>query len=448
MSTLSPARPEPVAAPPAPRTGALRAQMRHGLGRWAGALLAATLLVFLASDAGAWQGLWSETQFKLHGATVLLAGPVALGAGCWSGGFDRRRGTGELLSSAARSALRRFLMTTLPLAAWTVAGYAVATTAVLLASWPYTSAGHPDVSVLLGDAAYLVAAAVLGQVAGRLIPWRLAAPVLGVLLYALLGLSPWESPLLPSWGLWGEGDRAPWQTFVMALWLLALAATTVLAHTARRRFLCLLTSAALALAAAASLLGTGSPTRTDPLTTRVVCDTRIRPAVCVEASHPGLLPEVTAALRPLAGKLEGVGNLPARWSERGGRRGGETVSLPQLMYGQEIVRNKLVDPGRWRHDAAYSLIGSDPCDARVEDVRAARVSETVLDWLAPQRDSAREQFEEQARAEGNEKELASYAADRAARERLRSMGTEERRAWLTRYFATRDRCDPKEVPDL
>ncbi|MEV0849239.1 hypothetical protein AB0J21_25765 [Streptomyces sp. NPDC049954] len=447
MSTLTPARPE-AAAPAAPRAGALRAQLRHGLGRWAGALLAATLLTFLASNADSWQGLWSETQFKLHGATVLLGGPVALGAGCWSGGFDRRRGTTELLRSAARSPLWRFLMTALPLAAWAVAGYAVATAAVLLASWPYTSAGRPSVSVLLGDAAYLVAATVSGQLAGRLIPWRLAAPVLGVLLYALLGLSPWKSPLLPSWGLWDEGDRAPWQTFVMALWLLALAATAVLVHTARRRYLSVLPPAALALVAAATLLGTGSPTRPDPLTTRVVCDTRIRPAVCVEAGHPGLLPEVASALRPLAAKLEGVGNLPARWSERGGRRGGETVSLPQLMYGQEIVRNKLVDPVRWRHDAAYSLIGSDPCDARVADVRAERVSEAVLDWLAPQRNTARELFEEQARAEGDEKELASYAADRAARERLRSMGTEERRAWLTRYFATRDSCDPKEVPDL
>lgn len=447
MSTLTPARPEAAAAPPAPRAGALRAQLRHGFGRWAGALLAASLLVLLVSDAGSWQGLWSETQFKLHGTTVLLGGPVALGAGCWSGGFDRRRGTVELLRSAARSPLRRFLMAALPLAAWTVAGYAVATAVVLLASWPYTSAGHPSVAVLLGDAAYLVAAAVLGQVAGRLIPWRLAAPVLGVLLYALLGLSQWASPLLPSWGLWGEGDRVPWQTFVMALWLLALAATAVLAHTARRRYLCVL-PLVLALLAAAPLLGTDSPTRTDPLTTRVVCDTRIRPAVCVEASHPGLLPEVASALRPLAGKLEGVGNLPARWSEKGGRRGGETVSLPQLMYGQEIVRNKLVDPGRWRHDAAYSLTGSDPCDARVRDVRAERVSEAVLEWLGPQRNPAREQFEEQARAEGDEKELASYAADRAALDHLRSMSTGERRAWLTRYFATRDSCDPKEVPDL
>lgn len=435
---------DPVAAPPP--AGALRATLRHGLGRWAAAVLAVTLLVALGSKASAWQGMWNETQSLSHQFSVLIAGPLALAAGCWSGGLDRRRGTDELWSSSARAPLARFLMSALPLAAWVVAAYALSIALVLLASWPYTSGGRPSAVGPLCDAVYLVAAVLLGEAAGRRLPWQLTAPVLGLAAYAALALAGSAPRLSPYWGaaLYDEA-RVAWQPLAMAGWLLGLACAAVLAHAARRRWSALVP---LALAALAALPLVQADALTRPVTTAQVCDTGIRPHVCVDTRHRGLLPELTGALRPLAAKLAGVGNLPERWSERHSRDE-DTVDLPQLLYGQEIVRNKLSDPERWRYDAAFSVADSDPCDARLDDVRARRVDDAVRGWLAPVHDGlGTAYFEKLARDQGDQEALARYAADRKALRHLTSMGADERRAWLTGYFATRDSCDPKDVPDL
>lgn len=55
---------------------------------------------------------------------------------------------------------------------------------------------------------------------------------------------------------------------------------------------------------------------------------------------------------------------------------------------------------------------------------------------------------EWARERGDEAAVAGITADRAARARLAALPDDERRDFLSRYFATVHSCDPKDVPAL
>ncbi|BFO21583.1 hypothetical protein SHKM778_79710 [Streptomyces sp. KM77-8] len=148
------------------------------------------LMLVAASAAGSqqWQGGWAETRERMHVSAVLLGVPLALAAGCWQGGRERRRGTAELLATAVRGRTAAFLASALPVALWPAAGYAVATALTWLATWYCATGDRPHLGTPLADAAVLVSAALAGHVVGRLVAWRLAAPLLAVAGYVVLGV--------------------------------------------------------------------------------------------------------------------------------------------------------------------------------------------------------------------------------------------------------------------
>ncbi|MDV9193688.1 hypothetical protein R6L23_36700, partial [Streptomyces sp. SR27] len=85
-ATLTPSRTEPRArvravSPP-------RAELRRGLGPWTGAAVVLTVLVTMYGKAPGWQGRWADATNMLHVTAGLLAGPLALAAGCWQGGRE------------------------------------------------------------------------------------------------------------------------------------------------------------------------------------------------------------------------------------------------------------------------------------------------------------------------------------------------------------------------
>lgn len=427
----------------------LRAEVVRGFAPWAGAATLLTFVIGLAATSERWQGGWAETRDHVHMLAAMLGVPLALAAGCWQGGRERRRGTGELLATAVRGRTAGLLASALPVALWVVAGYAAATALAWLATWYCATGDRPQATTPLADAAVLASAALLGHVAGRAVAWRLTAPLLaaagyvglGVVGYGDRGAAGYLSPLSD-----GSVTSSPvwWQALAMAGWAGGLASAAVLAYTLRRRAVALLPLAA-AVAAGSLLVQTGDGLwRTDPLTRRQVCDTTTTPQVCVNARYQELLPQVTDALSGLTGRLEGVRHLPVRFEDRPGRPRPGEAELPMLApIGWSVVRGRLTDPEEYAWAAGMSLQGRGECEEVAP--RVARADDAVEYYLAPS--PLRRRFDEQ-HARGSAAERAELGARLAARERLTSMGDAERRAWLSAYFAARNDCDPKGVPAL
>ncbi|MFF7854727.1 hypothetical protein [Streptomyces sp. NPDC007904] len=448
MTLLTERTPGERGAPPLVRHP-LRAEAVRGFAPWAGAAMLTVLVTALALSSQRWQGGWAETRDQVNVSAVLIGVPLALASGCWQGGRERRRGTDEWLATAVRGRTAAFLASALPVALWLVAGYAVATALALLATWYRATGDRPHLGTPLGDAVVLVSAALTGHVVGRLVAWRLAAPLLAAAGYVVLGvagygdhgsvrhLSPFTDGSPASVPVW-------WQPLATAAWTGGLAAAAVLAYTAHRRAVALLPLVAAA-AAGTLLVQTGDGLwHTAPLARRQVCTTSTTPRICVNARYERLLPPVAEALSGLTDRLEGVENLPVRFEDRPGRPGPDEVELPMITpIGWSVARGRLTDPEEYAWAAGMSLQGRGEC----EEVppRVARADDAVEYYLAPS--PLRRRFDEQY-ARGSAAERAELGARRAARGRLSSMGDEERRAWLSAYFASRDECGPGGAPAL
>ncbi|MCS0604925.1 hypothetical protein NX794_27475 [Streptomyces sp. LP11] len=428
----------------------LRAEALRGFGPLAGAAVALSLVVALAGRARTWQGGWAETADTLH--TILLVGiPLAAAAGCWQGGRERRRGTTELWETAARGPLSRLLVSALPVAFWVAAGYLLTVAGALLATWPYARGDHPHPALVPGSTTAMAAAALLGHLVGRLVPTRLAAPLLAMAGYVGLGAATVRSgslsPLNPAATLADDVLPVWWQPLAMTVWTGGLALAAALAYAARRRTTAVLPLAA-AVAAGALLVGTGDGLwHTDPLTRRQVCDTTTTPAVCVNARYARLLPQVRDALSGVTGKLAGVPGLPARWADRPGGPHTDEARLPMLTpLGWHFVRGRLIDPEQFAWEAVTELSGQGDCpyDEEPSD-RAHRADDAVEAYLAPGRTR---KYVDEIDARGDRAHRTDLRARLAARARLAGMGERERWAWLSAYFAARGRCDTKGVPAL
>ncbi|MEU9732647.1 hypothetical protein [Streptomyces sp. NPDC048002] len=427
----------------------LRPEYRRGFAPLAGAAVLVTLLVSLAIVAVTWQGGWAETRDRAHFGAVLLGIPLALAAGCWQGGREHRRGTGELLRTSVRGSLSRFLAAALPVAAWVVAGHLAAAGLALLATWYCATGDSPYLVVPLTDAVLLGCAALAGHVVGRVVPWRLAAPLLAIGGYVVLGVLSYDhrgalshlSPLLDSWP---EEVQVWWRPPAMTAWLGGLTLAAVLAHAARRRATALLPLVA-ATAAAVLLTQTGEGlTRPNPVSLRQVCDTSTTPQICVNARYEKLLPQITDALSGLTGRLEGVRNVPVRFADGRGPQRADEVGLPSVdSLGWSVVRGRLVDPERFAWEAGMALVGRGDC-SRTEPEPAA-TDAAVEHYLAP---SPTEAYFDRLDARGDAESRAGLKARQEARARLLAMDEERRREWLSEYFATATGCDASGVPAL
>ncbi|MEU0634215.1 hypothetical protein [Streptomyces sp. NPDC005989] len=424
----------------APHT-ALRTELRRGIAPWTGLAVAVTLLVPLWSKAAQWQGSWGATQTELHAAAALLGGPLVAAAACWQGGREHRRRTAELLLSVPRSRLAQVTTAATPIALWAAAGYLLALAVVFAATAPYTGAGGPSLSVLLTDLGLLLSIGFVGFVAGRLLRWRLTAPVLAVVLYVLLGapgymeagarfLSPGEQYALSSWvPVW-------WFAPVLLAWTGGIAATVLLAYAARRRLSAVL-PLALAAAAGAVIAHTGADLfREDPTATRKVCSAPEPgvPQLCVKAPDAPALPSVSAALAGMFSRLEGVPGAPVRYVDSGFRPKDGEAALGSATRGWNLTRNKLTDPQAYASNTALTLVIRDcPNSTRKSDRKAAdRVrftDDAVRTWLA-----------------GDDSTWDPEARPLVAR--LDAMPEADRRAWLGRFLATLESCTPAEVPAL
>jgi hypothetical protein len=426
------------------------AETCRGIAPWAAVTMFLTLLVPVVAKTASWQGSWALTQSELHTVAAVLGGPLAAAAGCWQGGRERRTGMVELRLSGPRSPLAQFLVAVGPVVSGVLAAYAFVAAGTELATWPYVSAGRPLLAPLVSDAVFLAAMTVGGVVAGRIVRWRLAAPALAVCAYVALGLplyQDWPARYLSPAVVDGVGDQLPvsWQPLAMAVWTGGLAAALALAYSARRHRYAALLPLAAAVAAAVPLVRTGDAMwHPDPAGRTQVC-AGSAPRVCVNALNAKVLPDVTAALSGLTGRLEGVGNVPAAFEDLHRRPKADEAELPDLSLGQSVVRGGLADPEAFVWEAASQLV-TGHCDAAL----TTTTDDAVRDWLASnslgeRRLAGRRKGAEKAH---DERAIASFAEESRAATRLAGMDGDQRRAWLSRYFASVDQCGRRTEPKL
>ncbi|WP_030553439.1 hypothetical protein [Streptomyces exfoliatus] len=440
MTTTLVPPPRTDGATPTRAASPLRTELRRGLGPWTGAAVAVTVLVTMYGKAPDWQGRWADATNMLHVVAGLLAGPLALAAGGWQGGRDRRRGTTDLWESVPRSPLRRLFVAVAPSALWPAAGLLLADAVCLLMTWPYVSAGRPYLELVAADVVAVAALGALGHVVGRVVRRRLTAPLLGIVGYLGLAVSAYREGPVRWLGPAGEHqffwDRPVWWFGPVSMaWTAGIALAVLLAYGLRgtRLLPVALVPLAVAVAAAGLILrlpGDEGPWRHDPALARWVCDDGA-PQVCLTAVDESLLPDVSAALSPLNARVKGLPGAPVRWvSGPGGPARAGDVALPSTE--REAVRGRLVRADLYLNSAVNWLF-SDTCQpgdgTGPNAERASAIHLAVSEWLAPTPDD--------------------YGPDpTAARpyiDRLTAKSPAEQRDYLARYLAA-DSCHPDEVP--
>ena len=314
----------------------------------------------------------------------------------------------------------------------------MALAASLVATWPYAGGGGPFLSVAVLDSASLLAMGLLGFGVGVLCGWRLAAPVLAALMYLVLGVPNYsESPAryLDPAVQYALTDRLLvwWFAPAMAVWACGLAAAALTAVAARRRLFALV-PLAVAAAVAPLIVHTGDGLfRHDPAASHLAC-TEGTPQFCLSGRREHLLPQVAEALSGLTGRLEGIPGAPERYVTRLSGHGAAEVEMPAPAPGWYLLRGRLQRPEDYAWQVAVHLTRRECPDLHYEDtdgVRMVATDSAVGLWLA-----------------GSRAGLAPGAEKPLELRRLEAMPDAERRAWLGRYLATHESCDPSEVPAL
>ncbi|MEU3603231.1 hypothetical protein ABZ714_31640 [Streptomyces sp. NPDC006798] len=447
--TQAPPRAEPPKDPGRPgprlrRVHPLRAELLRGIGPWAGAAVAlviGTVLYEKADPFTDWQTQWSEGAELLRSGTVLFGGSVTIAAGCWQGGRERRRKTLDLRASAARGRVRQTLVAVAPVVLWPIVAHFAGFLAVILATAPYASAGGPYVAVAVADSVAVAALGVIGFVVGRLVPWRAAPPLLGVGCWLFLVSYQGDTGAIQQGMSWlNPADQSPfdglkpvwWYAPVSVLWTGGLAATVLLLYAARRRAVVIVPLTAAVLGATV-LVQTGDGVwRTDPATTRLICDDG-SPQICMEARNGGLRKQIRAALGEVHDTLRGVPGAPVRWVDIADSRlkkGEAQLPNPSM----DVLRGRLTNPEAYARWAVDGMLGS--CDTRLfkatraEWAHAADIDFAIAQWLTPD----------------PERWPWATPASRAHLTRLEAKSPADARDYLARRFAVDACTGPGKVP--
>jgi hypothetical protein len=379
-----------------------------------------TLLLFFA------EGIEFSTGYMQLAMTqrlyLALLWPLALAAGAWQASRDHRSKVAELFASTPRPRVHRTMPTLGAMAIAVVCGYLAAGVAGSL--WIVGTARYFPVQVLVVTAVgalALIAAAWFGLAVGRLLPWLVTAPALGVAGLALLLLIPaatrprgWLALVFSPISEMNMPDAystVPGRvSLAQAIWMAALAGTAVLLVASsgwRIRVAALLP----VLAGAALAIGVMPHQNRvvhdamDPAARKLVCAGG-EPRVCVSRVHSGLLSEVTPPAREGLAVLAKLPGAPTRVEEDtsyypdGYPEWHEEVALVPIEAGDnghlkdksDVVANvvaaafnspprceKLAGPAE-RRAAAYWLLGRRPVPD--EEYSPDVSAEVVQTWQA------------------------------------------------------------------
>jgi hypothetical protein len=391
----------------------LRTELRRSAALWTAPVVALLGAATLYALPDRWVGRWIQLAMWQRQYLFLLV-PLVLGAGAWQARRDRKARMGELLATTPRPGWHRATVEAGAMAVAAALAYAgmfaagagqVAPTATY-----FSTAWIPVVAV---GALALVAAMLLGLAAGRLLPGRLAPPLvavaglLAILLPAVLvgnGGASYDL-LQPIVSTANQSDFVTFTTrlhLLQTLWFAGLAATGLLVFAASRPVVRLLgvLPAALAVAVVVPML----PTRpeaalvADRGSYALVC-TSDRPTVCVTKLHAHALTDLRGpgrrALSILAAKLPDaptrVVEAHTEWFDPGREKQAPDTVLVALLIGRSGQVDDPADLLQQSLDGA----GTRECPNDFSDIerltrdRAARL--TASAWLQDQPPGAGEE---------------------------------------------------------
>ncbi|BBH67946.1 hypothetical protein ACTI_46310 [Actinoplanes sp. OR16] len=286
--------------------------------------VAGLYVLALTGQTSLWDQQWNLLAVFQRIMLVVLW-PLALAAGAWQAGRDRRCRMQELLGTTPAPVRRRLRPAAAATALCLAAGYLL----VLAAGAPKvaTAAGYPGSgwpAVTGVGALALVAAGVVGLGLGRLLPYAYTPAVLGA--GGLAGLlAAIEATKLGDTTKPGVALLLPFFTSTIsefqaiggavsagqAWWFGGVTAGGLVLFLARNRLVRLLAVVppALGLALAAPML-TATAFPVDPAATAEVCTTGSEPQVCVTAAHSRNLPALVVPARDALRLLAGLPDAP------------------------------------------------------------------------------------------------------------------------------------------
>jgi hypothetical protein len=270
-------------------------------------------LYSMVGDWAGWAGRWMPFAASVR-MSLFVIGAIAVACAAWQGGRERRRRIDDQLASTARPQWHPVLLgwAAVTLGATVALLVLVAVGAALVAPVA-TYAGGGWWWVLAVSVPGLAALSALGYAAGRLVPSRLTAPVVGIGVYLLmvgaidtlsLGGVRWLAPVLSHYDAPGytlSGTLSAQQ----ALWFSGLAATALVVIAARRRWLAVVPAAVAAAAGFALVSDPVEAWQPDPTAAEPVCADEA-PNVCVSRLNSFVLEEVAVAVRPVLERWDGL----------------------------------------------------------------------------------------------------------------------------------------------
>lgn len=353
-----------------------------------------------------WLGVWSQTHTYLNVGLILFL-PAVGGAAAWIGTGNKRGGLDSMASLASRNQWRVHARGLIETLIWLLAGFAAVAIPAMLLTAQSASYGNVQWASLLSDFAILSSVTAIGLVAGRNIPWVIAAPVMTVLTYAVLALLPTAAediaaaitPLdgrsftfhtVPLWIYWTQ----------IMVWTLVTAAVVI--HNMGRSKHALLTLW-LAGVFSAPLLYVGlADRRVDYGAAAMGCDPRAdNMVVCLPQVKSYLGPEIAAYLVEVRRLLQGLIAEPAAYIDsetralsREANRSVRATIRTQLNAGQSIItfsqlRVDLsaytqIDRETFLSDVARALFGTSrsTTSSNSVDVKTqAAPNDVLMRWL-------------------------------------------------------------------
>jgi hypothetical protein len=288
--------------------------------------------------------------------------------------------------------------------------------------------------VLLG----LITCSAMGFAAGRLLPVRLAAPLIGVVLYCWGALATffgdWYLHLAPVGQLESEeGSRMSGQFILpLVVWLLALTVLALIVATTRNGRL----SVIVVLIATAAVIGLKDERKDaldriwfepDPAAMAQVC-TPDEPQVCVLGLHADLLPTVTPVAREAirnAAKYYPITRAVEKDMSKVGVAS-PPDALPLYLRGTPVpFRRTVIDLDGIRRSTGWLVDPKCPGAEAYESGKSPQVAIGVAAWIVSGA-------------------LTVEESDPAAVTALyrRVTGTPQKQAaWMTRYLSAAHRCD-------
>ncbi|MDW5327625.1 hypothetical protein [Plantactinospora sp. KLBMP9567] len=351
-------------------------ELRRSPLRWWLPPLIAVYLLFLFGRSRGWVGVWPQTSAAAQVPMILLTPALAAGA-AWSASRTARNRAEEQLSALPRPGwavdgvhlLAIVLLGLVPLAVGAASAFAV-TYAESGAGWIW-----PEYLVLA--VAVLVISVSMGQLAGRLLPWRITPVLVGVVNY--LGLAALDNTALELFVLSGPpSEEVSWRALAArlavaaALVTVALVAPELLRATPSVRVdwsVTALGAAVVVLVSALAVQLNGERLMRERTPVVATC-AGSEPEVCLWPENQKYLAEAVSMTQRLAAAVRGLSEVPTTVYEEGLRPGQNRAGLVTVGSGDSAF--------------AYSLAGAFPLGEvqQCPDDERNQAFETLLVWRA------------------------------------------------------------------